>query len=196
MKQQVYWSYLLHQLLLVMKHQPSYQQQYISHHLHIIQQWIPHSKHESQAQPAFKVAWKNFTFHNLAFQCIKQLRYGHLSSCYFSTLNSLLSCWLVMLLCRISDFSLFILNSASDLKFKASTTTVSCGGSREALGGSVKPPFGSLIRMKNTDLNVYFCSEVPFRESTNPLSNPPSQNPGSAPGFYCISWRLWISKFK
>ena len=48
-------------------------------------------------------------------------------------------------------------------------------------GGSVEPPFGSLISMKNTDLNVYFCSKVPFRESTNPRSNPPSQNPGSAP---------------
>ena len=56
-----------------------------------------------------------------------------------------------------------------------------CGGSRGALGGSVEPPFGSLISMKNTDLNVYFCSKVPFRESTNPRSNPPSQNPGSAP---------------
>ena len=53
-------------------------------------------------------------------------------------------------------------------------------------GGSVEPPFGSLISMKNTDLNVYFCSKVPFRESTNPPSNPPSQNPGSAP-------EIWFS---
>ena len=59
---------------------------------------------------------------------------------------------------------------------------VCCGGSRGALGGSVEPPFGSLISMKNTDLNVYFCSKVPFRESTNP----PSQNPGSTPGLVCI----------
>ena len=56
-----------------------------------------------------------------------------------------------------------------------------CGGSRGGSGGSVEPPFGSLISMKNTDLNVYFCSKVPFREFTNPPSNPPSQNPGSAP---------------
>ena len=56
-----------------------------------------------------------------------------------------------------------------------------CGGSRGGSGGSVEPPFGSLISMKNTDLNVYFCSKVPFRESTNPPSNPLSQNPGSAP---------------
>ena len=52
-----------------------------------------------------------------------------------------------------------------------------CGGSRGCSEGSVEPPFGSLISMKNTDLNVYFCSKVPFREFTNP----PSQNPGSAP---------------
>ena len=61
-----------------------------------------------------------------------------------------------------------------------------CGKSRGALGGSVEPPFGSLISMKNTDLNVYFCSKVPFRESTNPRSNPPSQNPGSAPETHCL----------
>ena len=42
-------------------------------------------------------------------------------------------------------------------------------------------PFGSLSSMKNTNLNVYFRSKVPFRETTNPRSNPPSQNPGSAP---------------
>ena len=40
-------------------------------------------------------------------------------------------------------------------------------------GGSVEPPFGSLISMKNTDLNVYFCSKVPFREFTNPPLEPP-----------------------
>ena len=51
-------------------------------------------------------------------------------------------------------------------------------------GGLTEPPFGSLISMKNTDLNVYFCSKVPFRESMNPHSNPPSQNPGSAPVQY------------
>ena len=61
------------------------------------------------------------------------------------------------------------------------SNTLFCGGSRGALGGSVEPPFGSLISMKNTDLNVYFCSKVPFRESTNSRTNPPSQNPGSAP---------------
>ena len=67
-----------------------------------------------------------------------------------------------------------------------------CDGSRGALGGSVEPPFGSLISMKNTDLNVYFCSKVPFRESTNPRSNPPSQNPGSAPapGDYLL-WKAF-----
>ena len=29
--------------------------------------------------------------------------------------------------------------------------TTSCGGSRGAMGGSVEPPFGSLISMKNTE---------------------------------------------
>ena len=66
-----------------------------------------------------------------------------------------------------------------------------CGGSRGGSEGSVEPPFGSLISMKNTDLNVYFCSKVPFRESTNPPSNPPSQNPGSAPGV-CECESSWV----
>ena len=68
-----------------------------------------------------------------------------------------------------------------DQQISVKTNLKCCGGSRGALGGSLEPPFGSLISMQNTDLNVYFCSKVPFRESTNPRSNPPSQNPGSAP---------------
>ena len=66
-----------------------------------------------------------------------------------------------------------------------------CGGSRGGLGGSVEPPFGSLISMKNTDLNVYFCSKVPFREFTNP----PSQNPGSAPEICYNIYARYAMKF-
>ena len=47
-----------------------------------------------------------------------------------------------------------------------------CGGSRGALGGSVEPPFGSLISMENTDLNKSTLQgiyepplEPPFTES-------------------------------